>query len=295
MKATVLFLAMIAPCAFGQFQERMPAVPLSDPDPGFPLHVHIVTVRWGGDTMHLYRSLQGEMRGGPGYYEPTGSAHGFGTANVLGDKGQGFYYAFDCSSAFQPNSQLQDFYQARWKHPDQSLEILMQPVGSDRGQLCELRVALRPVLFDPTFAKSALPGAAISGPLWTEPEISFDDPVSDYPLHLHIISGVRHLYTGGVQGYGTANLVADGGSLQGVDYNYSCSHGLIPNARPDEFFQGHWVKKDERIEILLQRIGSDHVDRCQLNVSVKGSPYPDSSTTSADGTPAAAQPAFSHR
>ena len=240
--------------------------------------------------MHLYRSLQGEMRGGPGYYEPTGSAHGFGAANVLGDKGQGFYYAFDCRSAFQPNSQLQDFYQARWKHPGQSLEILMQPVGSDRGQLCELRVALRPVLFDPTFAKSVLPGGTISGPLWTEPEISFSDPASDYPLHLHIITGFRLLFTGRVQGYGTANLVADGGSLQGVDYNYNCSQGLIPNAQAEEFFQGHWVKKDQRLEILLQRIGSDHVDRCQLNVSMKGSPYPDSSTASAAGASTATQP-----
>lgn len=295
MRATVLFLAMFATCAYGQFQERMPAVPLSDPDPDFPLHVHVVTVRWGGDAMHLYRSLQGEMRGGPGYYEPTGSAHGFGTANVLGDKGQGFYYAFDCSSAFQANSQPQDFYQARWKHPGQSLEILMQPVGSDRGQLCELRVALRPMLFDSAFATSVLPSGVISGPLWTEPEISFSDPDPDYPLRLYIITGFRHLFTGGVQGYGTANLAQDGGALQGVDYNYNCSHGLLPNAQPDEFFQGHWVKKDQRIEILLQRIGSDHVDRCQLNVSIKGSPYPDLSAASTGGASADAKPAFSRR
>jgi len=290
MKATVLFLAMFAPCAFGQYPQPMPAIPVSDQDPGFPLHVHILTVRWGGDTVHLYRSLQGEMRGGPGYYEPTGSAHGFGAANVLGDKGQGFYYAFDCNSAFQPNSQPQDFYQARWKHPGQSLEILMQPIGSDRGRLCELRVALRPLLFDPTFAKSALPGGTISGNLWTEPEISFSDPDPDYPLHLHIITGLRHLFTGGVQGYGTANLAAGGGPLQGVDYNYNCSHGLIPNAQPEEFFQGVWVKKNQRMEILLQRMGSDHVDRCQLNISVKGSPYPEPSISSTGTAP----PAFTH-
>jgi hypothetical protein len=293
MKATALFLAMFATCAFGQFPVQMPAIPLANPDPDFPLHVHILTVRWGADTVHLYRSLQGEMRGGPGYYEPTGSAHGFGAANVLGDKGQGFYYAFDCGSAFQPNSQPQDFYQARWKHPGQSLEILMQPVGADRGQLCELRVALRPILFDPAFVQSALPGGTISGQLWSEPEISFSDPASDYPVHLHIITGYRHLFTGGVQGYGTANLVANGGPSQGVDYNYSCSHGLIPNALPDEFFQGHWVRKNQRMEILLQRIGSDHVDRCQLNVSVKASPYPNSSTASTNAT-ATAQPVVSH-
>jgi hypothetical protein len=136
----------------------------------------------------------------------------------------------------------------------------------------------------------------IGGPIWTEPEIPFTDPAPDYPVHLHIITGFRNLSAAaGVQGYGTANLVGDGGSLQGVDYNYNCSHGLIPNAQPEEFFQGHWVKKDQRIEVLLQRMGSDHVDRCQLNVSVKGSPYPDSSTASTGGASAAAQPAFSHR
>jgi len=294
MKASVLFLAMFATCAFGQFQGRMPAVPVSSPDADFPVHVHIVTVRWGGDTMHLYRSIQGEMRGGPGYYEPTGSAHGFGTANFLGDQGQGFYYAFDCTSSFQPNVQMQEFYQARWKHAGQSLEILMAPIGTDHGELCELRVALRPVLFDAAFAKSQLPGGTINGPIWTEPEISFIDPDSDYPLHLHIITGVRQLYNGGVKGYGTANLVADGGSLQGVDFNYNCSRGLIPNAQPDEVFQGHWVKKDQRMEILLQRIGSDKVDRCQLNVNVKGSPYPGLSTAQPGSASAAAQPVLSH-
>jgi len=171
----------------------------------------------------------------------------------------------------------------------------MQSVGSDRGQICELRVALRPVLFDPAFAQSALPGTMIGGPLWTEPEISFTDAASDYPLHLHVLTGFRSLSTGGVQGYGTANLVSDGGLYQGVDFNYDCSRGLIPNAQPEEFFQGRWVKKDQRMEILLQRIGSDHVDRCQLNVSVKGSPYPNPSTASIGGASAPAPPVFSHR
>lgn len=295
MKAIVLFLAMWATCAFGQFQERMPAIPFFNPDPGFPLHVQVVTIRWGGDSLHLYRSLQGELRGGPGYYVRTGSAHGFGTANLLSDKPQGFYYVFDCSSAFQPNSQADEFYQARWKRPGQSLEILMQQVGSNRGQVCELRVALRPGLFDSAFASSALPGSMLGGPLWIEPEISFSDPVPDYPLHLHVITGYRHPFDGGAQGYGTANLVADGGVLQGVDFNYDCSYGLIPNAQPDEFFQGRWVKKDQRMEVLLERIGSNHVDRCQLNVSVKGSPYAEAVSANAGGASAGAQPAFTRR
>ena len=64
MKATALFLAMFAASAFGQAPVQMPAIPFSNPDPDFPLQVHIVTVRWGGDTVHLYRSLQGEMHGG---------------------------------------------------------------------------------------------------------------------------------------------------------------------------------------------------------------------------------------
>jgi hypothetical protein len=40
------------------------------------------------------------------------TAHGFGAANVLGDKGQGFYY-LRLQLVFQANSQPQDFYQAR--------------------------------------------------------------------------------------------------------------------------------------------------------------------------------------
>lgn len=299
MKATVLVLALFAAATYGlatpapaQFQPRMPAVPLPTPDPDFPLRLHILTIRWGSDTMHLYRSLQGELRGGPGYYQPTGSAHGFGTANLLGDNPQGLYYAFDCGSAFQPNDQPQDVYQARWKHPNQSLELLMQPVGSDRGQLCELKVSPRTLPFDPAFARTALPGSTLSGPLWNEPEVAFTDPAPDYPLHLHILTGYRRLYTGNAQGYGTANLAADGAPVQGVDYNYTCSHGLIPNAQPNEFFQGHWVKKDQRMEILLQRIGSDHVDRCELNISLKPTPYANLPATPT--TASSQQPAFSH-
>jgi len=292
MKAALLLLAFFAPCAFGQYQTRMPAVPLAAPDPDFPLHVHVLSIRWGGDTMHLYRSLQGEMRGGPGYYAPTGAAHGFGAANLLGDPAGGFYFGFDCGSAFQQNTQPQDFYQARWKHQGQSLEILLQPVGSDRGQICELKTTLKQLPFDPIFTTAALPGGTLSGPIWNEPEIAFTDPDADYPLHLHIITGFRHVSSGNVQGYGTANLLGD--SVQGVDYNYSCSHGLIPNAQQDEFFQGHWVKKDLRMEILLQRIGTDHVDRCELNVTIKASPYPNAPAASAatPTTPPATQPAF---
>jgi len=292
MKAASFLLAMLAPCAFGQVQTRMPAVPLANPDPDFPLHVHILTVRWGGDTVHRYRSIQGEMRGGPGYYEPTGSAHGFGAANLLGNPAQGFYYAFDCGSSFQPNSQPQDFYQARWKRPGQSLEILMQPVGADRGELCDLKVSIKQLPFDPAFSAAALPGSTIGGVIWNEPEIAFAEPDSDYPVHLHIVSGFRRVNSGGVQGYGTANLVGD--SPQGLDFNYNCTHGLIPNAQPDEIFQGHWVKKDKRLEILLQPIGSNHIDRCQLDVTLKSSPYPDTPTTSA-AAPAADTPVLTRR
>ena len=268
MKTALLLLAFL-----GQAGTAPPDVPLADPTPDFPLHVHLISARFGADTVREYRSLQGEMRGGPGYLQATGSYHGFGAGNLLGDTPRGFDYAFDCGAAFVENRQAQDFYQARWKKQDERLEILMQRIGSDHYDICELKLAMKPHPFSDGEASTLRNNSRVpSTALWEDPEVAFTDPDPDYPVHLHVLTTYRRYGTGRTEGYGSANILGD--NPQGLDYSYSCAHGFLANTQADESFQGPWVKPGQRLEILLQRIGSDRVDRCELKVTVKIAPYP---------------------
>jgi hypothetical protein len=92
-----------------------------------------------------------------------------------------------------------------------------------------------------------------------------------YPLHLRVLSAQRTSDRFGVQGFGRADLL--GPSIQGVDYTFDCEQGFLHNGHSDEFYQGRWKKPDKLMEILVQRIGSDHIDRCDLKVTMKPSPY----------------------
>jgi hypothetical protein len=270
MKIAVLLLAL-----FAQFSTAPQDVPLADPTPEFPLHVHLFSARYGTDTIRQWRSPQAQMRGGPGYLQPTGSFHGYGTGNLLGADPRGFDYSFDCSKPFAENVQPQDFYQARWKKQDQRLEILMQRIGSDHADICELKVALKPRPFldgDPPPAGS---GSSLSASnLWEDPDVAFTEPDPDYPVHLHVITNRRGYDRAGSSGYGTADIVgAPSAAPQGLDYTFTCPRGFLANSQRDEFFEGRWIKPGLRMEILTQRLGTDKVDRCQINVTMKTAPY----------------------
>ena len=99
MRSAILILAF-----FGQFSSRPPDVSLADPTPDFPLPVHLIATRYGTDTTRAYRSIQGELRGGPGYLRPTGSYRGYGSGNLLGEPTRGFDYTFDCPAPFAENN-----------------------------------------------------------------------------------------------------------------------------------------------------------------------------------------------
>ena len=47
---------------------------------------------------------------------------------------------------------------------------------------------------------------------------------------------------------------------------------MLDNSR-NEFYQARWKKPNRKLEILMQRIGSDHVDKCELDVALKQVPY----------------------
>lgn len=124
-------------------------------------------------------------------------------------------------------------------------------------------------------------------PTYTQPaEVAATTPNPNYPLHLHILGSHRSYDSFGTKSYGRGNLI--GSPTLGFDYVSGCPGGFLHNAEKDEFYQGRWKKPNQKIEILTQKIGSDHVDRCEISVTLKSTPYGRPSTPAA---PPAAQSA----
>jgi len=245
-----------------------PDTPVPDPDPGFPLHVHIGAARWGG---------------------PSPSYHGYGTGNLLGDPMQGFDFVYGCDVPFVENRQFDAFYQARWKKQGESLEILMQRIGTDHEDLCELKIAYKAVPFTSVNGARLENGSPTlrSSVMDWQPDVAYLDPDPDYPVRLHVLMDYWR-YDGAAHGYGSANLLDD--PATGLDYTYDCGFGFLPNTQVQEVYQGRWIKPGAKLEILLQRMGSDKVDRCELNVTLKNTPYADDSAVTPASAPATAQP-----
>jgi len=267
-----------APAQYGL--GRLPPVPLStlppdipvlDPDPSFPLRVHLFTARWGGKGS---------------------SYHGYGNGNIVdANVTQGFDYAFECGLPFVANESPSENYQARWKHSPFQLEILTGQLGTDRAHTCNLSLALRARPFDSTNTVSAPRGVPSSlRAHWQPPDSAYEDPAPDYSVQFHVLTGFRSYDSTIDQGWGTANISdpAPQKVLEGADFHYDCPHGFFANSQLTDYFQGHWIKTDKKLEILLQRPGSDKIDRCTVEVALKPQPYPERHPLRQAFTPSAA-------
>jgi hypothetical protein len=104
------------------------------------------------------------------------------------------------------------------------------------------------------------------------PAIPATAPDPDYPIHVQLAQvGV----TGGtyLSYYGRGNIIGD--NPTGFDYASDCYRqlGPIQNRDPNAVYQARWKKQDQRLEILLQEIGSTHTSRCELKVTLEPTPY----------------------
>jgi len=95
-------------------------------------------------------------------------------------------------------------------------------------------------------------------------------PNPEYPVHVQILSTKAQNGRRGAHGFGRANIV--GPPAKGIDFTYDCAQPILNNGER-EFYQARWKKQDMKLEILAQRIGSDHVDKCDLEVAMKDVPY----------------------
>lgn len=266
-------VALLALLPFAQAQYRIPRyapvpvspvppdVPVADSDPNFPLRVHIVTTRWGG---------------------LANRNHGFGTGNLLdASHPQGFNFGFACDYPFVENQVPSDTYQARWKRSPYQLEILTGEVGGKHIHTCALHLALEAKPFDAANAVRFAHGVSSSLHVpWQDPDFAYEEADADYPVQFHVLDAQRTEDMSGDHGWGTANLIdpAPGVAPAGAEFRYDCGHGFLANTQIATYYQGHWVKPGEKLEILLQRAGSEKVDKCTVTVALRPYLYPQRGT-----------------
>lgn len=95
-------------------------------------------------------------------------------------------------------------------------------------------------------------------------------PNPQFPLRVQVLMTKANGNRLGFHGFGRGNLL--GTPEKGIDFTYDCATPFFNNG-PKEFYQARWKKPDREIEILMQRIGSDHLDKCRLDIAYKPRPY----------------------
>jgi hypothetical protein len=103
------------------------------------------------------------------------------------------------------------------------------------------------------------------------PGVASTVPNPDFPMHVRILSNYRSRNRFGYHGYGRGDLLSS--PIQGFDYTFDCDRGFLHNVHSDEFYQARWKKPDQKLEILVQQVGSNHVEKCTLAVAMKSEPY----------------------
>lgn len=107
------------------------------------------------------------------------------------------------------------------------------------------------------------------------PRVAWTTPNPDYLLKVRVLSSARHQSRhGGIiysDSYGSANLL--GTPNVGLDYTSTCEGGFLHNAEGGEFYQGRWKKQDRKIEILVVETGQSRPEKCEIDVTIKPTPY----------------------
>jgi hypothetical protein len=100
-----------------------PAVPVTEPDPNFPLRVQL-WVRSSGSSSQ------------------SGS-HAEGYGNILGATPTGFDFGNTCPVRLSMGPRGGDTYQARWVEQGLQMEILVREVGTRQENVCPLDVGIK--------------------------------------------------------------------------------------------------------------------------------------------------------
>jgi hypothetical protein len=91
-----------------------------------------------------------------------------------------------------------------------------------------------------------------------------------FPIHVQVLATKADNTRIGARGMGRGNILGD--TVKGIDFAYDCAEPIL-NTGPAEFYQARWKKQDQKLELLMQRIGSDHLDKCTIAITYKPAPY----------------------
>jgi len=87
----------------------------------------------------------------------------------------------------------------------------------------------------------------------------------DYPLRLKIVSidEDHNITYGSHRGHGRANLREEDGTLHGIDFEFEgCSEGYKTSVGGLSYMAR--IKKEFRLEVAAQEIGSDKIKTCEF-------------------------------
>ena len=233
---------------FLMLQNQAPAVPAIVSDPNYPLRVQLAQT---GSSAGTFEHL---------------SAWGHG--NVLGTPLQGFDYTADCNQRFAPRPEGDQYFRARWKKPGQRLEILIQEMGSDHITACELKVALQDQAYE------LHPGGFGSSMMMMQqahPAVPVIKPDPNFPLRVQLWVRSAGMGSSGSHAEGYGNI--QGETLTGFDFGNTCPIRMSMGPRGGDIYQGRWLEKGLRMEILVQEVGSREENVCQMDVGLKATPY----------------------
>lgn len=114
--------------------------------------------------------------------------------------------------------------------------------------------------------------APLHAQVWHQPpDVAATTLHSDFPVHIHLYHVHWQNIRGSYEGFGRGDLL--GPKPQGVDYTFSCSEPFLHNVGKAEFYQARWKKQDQRLEILMQKVGSDKLQKCELRTTLRAEPY----------------------
>ncbi len=225
----------------------------------YPLHVHIFQVHWSGGGYWGYR--------------------GFGRGNLIdGADVHAIEYSFECNEHPMTSDGPED-YAAKWKKQGERVELLMGEIGSQKTHTCELKVTLKPYVFerrngllvtvsDDEYKREIAAREARQADL-----APVDHDPAHYPLKLTILNlNWSERVAGLHSGMGQGNLQTDKG-VSAVDFTIECPVNIATN--PDgRYYHAQWETEGERMNLLLHNINDPSLAAvCHLKTIVHNDVY----------------------
>jgi hypothetical protein len=94
----------------------------------------------------------------------------------------------------------------------------------------------------------------------------------DYPLRVQLAqTGSSAASFQHVSAWGHGNVL--GSPAQGFDFTADCNERFAPRPEGEQYFRARWKKPGQKLEILIQEFGSNHITACELKIALQDQAY----------------------